>query len=259
MSKLLSALLLATIVASGQSKTFSPPRLSDGKPDFNGIWQVRGNVVSNIDTNIEQKGVIVDPADGRIPYRPEMLAQRAQKKQVDPIAQCRMPGVPRLLYLPFPFQIAQAANQPVMALLSQYAHVIRNYNLRNDNMPGEHLDGLENWLGDSRAHWDGDTLVVDVQNFNDQTLFDAAGNFHSGELHVVERYALTGPNTLAYQAVITDPMVLTRPFTMRLTFARHTEKNFQLMEHECYADKEGPTVTVGDKPDTEHKNDEHAK
>lgn len=244
-------MILLPVLVSAQAKKFTPPRLADGQPNFNGIWEVRGNVDANLEGKIAGKNIIVDPPDGRIPYKPEALAIRAKNQQArataDPVAKCFMPGVPRLMYLPFPFQIAQAAQQPVIALLSQYAHVIRNY-----NMKGEHLDGLELWLGDSRAHWDGDVLTVNVQNFNDQTWFDQAGNFHSGELQISERYQLTDLNTIAYQAVITDPKLLTRPFTIRLTLSRHSEKNFQLLEHECYANKEGPTVTAGDKPDPEH-------
>ena len=65
-------------------------------------------------------------------------------------------------------------------------------------------------MGDSRAHWDGDTLVVDVTNFNDQTWFDRAGNFHSDALHVVERYTLTDRDHILYEASIEDPKVFTQ-------------------------------------------------
>jgi hypothetical protein len=119
-------------------------------------------------------------------------------------------------------------------------------------MRGEHLDGLDNWLGDSRGHWEGDTLMVDVTNFNDETWFDGAGNFHSDALHVVERFTRTGPTTITYEATIEDPKTLTKPFKISVPLALHTEKNFQIMEYECYAAKEGPTFTVGDKPDPQH-------
>jgi hypothetical protein len=119
-------------------------------------------------------------------------------------------------------------------------------------MKGEHLDGLENWLGDSRGKWEGDTLVVDVNNFNDQTWFDQAGDFHSSDLQVTERFTRTAANTITYTATMQDPKVLTKPFTISIPLTLHTEKNFQIMEYECYANKEGPTFTVGDKPDPQH-------
>jgi hypothetical protein len=238
--------VLMALCAWGQ-KAYDPPRLADGKPDLNGIWEVRGNV----DTDIEAKKIIVDPKDGKIPYKPEALAKKkewnAKKATADPVTRCWMQGVPRMIYAPYPFRIAQAANQPVIAFLSQYVHTVRNINLG-----GEHLDGLDLWLGDSRAHWEGDTLVVDVADFNDMTWFDGAGSHHTGMLHVVERYTRTGPETIRYEATVTDPGVLTRPFTIRVPLALHTEKNFQIMEYECYAMKEGPTFTVGDKKDPEH-------
>jgi hypothetical protein len=234
--------------ANAKSGAYSPPRLSDGKPDLNGIWEVRAKVDADLEGKIGGKNIIVDPADGKIPYKPEALAQKKEnnlkRASLDPLSKCFMPGVPRLTYVPYPFQIVQSPNQPVIPFLSQYVHVIRNI-----QMQGEHLDGLENWLGDSRGHWDGDTLVVDVTNFNDQTWFDSAGNYHSSDLHVVERFTRTAPDTITYEATISDPKVLSKPFKISLPLILHTEKNFQIMEYECYALKEGPTVTVGNKPD----------
>jgi hypothetical protein len=241
------ALALAQTKAGG----YSPPRLSDGKPDLNGIWEVRAKVDADLEGKIGGKNIIVDPADGKIPYKPESLARKKENNQkraaLDPMSKCWMPGVPRLMYVPYPFQIVQSPGQPVIPILSQYVHTIRNIHLQ-----GEHLDGLDNWLGDSRAHWDGDTLAVEVTNFNDQTWFDAAGNYHSDGLKVNERYTRTSPDTITYEATLTDPKVLTKPFKISLPLTLHTEKNFQILEYECYAMKEGPTVTVGDKPDPQH-------
>jgi hypothetical protein len=238
--------------ANAKAGAYSPPRMTDAKPDFNGIWEVRAKVDADLEGKIGGKNIIVDPPDGKIPYKPEALAKRKTNNQnratADTMAKCWMPGVPRLMYIPYPFQIVESPKQPVIAILSQYVHIVRNI-----QMQGEHLDGLENWLGDSRGHWEGDTLVVDVNNFNDQTWFDAAGNYHSSDLHVVERFTRTGPETITYEATMSDPQVLTKPFKISLPLMLHTEKNFQILEYECYALKEGPTFTVGDKPDPEHK------
>jgi hypothetical protein len=252
---LLCTLALTTVAVNAPAQTTKsasePPRLADGKPDFNGIWEVRSKVDANLETRVNGKSVIVDPPDGRIPYKPAELAKKKQndknKATEDPVGKCQMPGVPRLAYVPYPFQIVESASQPVIVFLSQYVHTVRNI-----NMGGEHLDGLDLWLGDSRGHWDGDTLVIDVADFNDSTWFDASGSHHSDALHVVERFTRTGPATLNYEATIEDPKALTKPFKISMPLTLHTEKNFQLLEHECYADKEGPTVTVGDKPDPQH-------
>lgn len=241
------ALCGVSVPALAQSKQgYSVPRLADGKPDLNGIWQAPAGVDNDLEGRVNGKNIIVDPPNGKIPYKTEALAQRkenaAKKATADPLKKCWLPGVPRLMYIPYPYQIVESANQPVIPILSQYVHVIRNIHMR-----GDHLEGLQNWLGDSRGHWDGDALMVDVSNFNDQTWFDASGNYHSDELKVMERYMRTGPNTIAYEATMTDPKVLTRPFKIALTLNRNAAKNAQIVEYECYADKEGPSYTVGDK------------
>jgi hypothetical protein len=88
----------------------------------------------------------------------------------------------------------------------------------------------EYWLGDSRGKWEGDTLVVDVTGFNDETWLDRAGNFHSTELHVVERWKFIDANTIDYSATIEDPKVFSRPWTINVILYRRREKNFQLIE-----------------------------
>jgi hypothetical protein len=252
MKLVLALAIAASLPCLCQTKgAYTPPRLADGKPDLNGIWEVRAKVDADLEGKIGGKNIIVDPADGKIPYKPEALAQKkdnaAKRATADPLSKCWMPGVPRLMYVAYPFQIVQSASQPVIPMLSQYVHTIRNI-----NMAGEHLDGLDLWLGDSRAHWEGDTLVTDVADFNDQTWFDAAGNYHSDALHVVERFTRTASDTITYEATMTDPKVLSKSFKISLPLTLHTEKNFQIMEYECYAVKEGPTFTVGDKPESQH-------
>src|SRR5665213_3342155 len=192
--KLLILTIWGATICSAASP-YNPPRLADGKPDLNGIWQVRGNVDANLEGKVRGRNIIVDPPDGRIPYKPEALAHSRENNRnratADPVNKCLMPGVPRFVYMPYPLQIVESANQPDIVFLSQYVH-----NIRNINMKGEHLDGLDLWLGDSRGHWDGDSLVVDVADFNDMTWFDAAGADHSDALHVVERFKRTGPDTI---------------------------------------------------------------
>ena len=116
----------------------------------------------------------------------------------------------------------------------EYVHASRTIHLKR----AEHLDNIEFWMGDSRGHWDGHTLVVDVTDNNRDTWLDSSGNFHSAEMHVVERYTRTGPDTLEYEATIEDPKVLTKPFKISLALYRHTEKSAQLYEYECHVYRE---------------------
>jgi len=233
----------ATQIAAAQSSrqhTYQVPRTPDGLPDLQGIWQVR-NTAAAFDVQAHAGalgippglGIVVEPADGVIPYKPEALAKRQEnfknRDEADPLNKCYMPGVPRITYLDFPFQIFETSKYTLIAY--EYIH---NYRTIFTNGT-QHLEGLDWWNGDSRGHWDGDSLVVDVSDFNDQTWFDASGDYHSDKLHVIERYTRTGPDTLQYEATIEDPDVFTRPWKIRLPLYRHTEPNFRILEYECQA------------------------
>src|SRR6185503_6543751 len=105
-------------------------------------------------------------------------------------AKCDLPGVPRIMYMPYPFQLFQFSDRVV--ILYEYLHVTRVIHMDGKPAPKELNDFWDFWLGDARGRWDGDTLVVDVTHMNDATWFDRAGNFHSEALHVVERFTRTG-------------------------------------------------------------------
>jgi hypothetical protein len=92
---------------------------------------------------------------------------------------------------------------------------------------------IETWMGWSNGRWEGETLVVTATNFNDQTWFDSAGNFHSDALKVVERYTRTGPDHLLYEATIDDPKTFTRPWKIQMPLYRRVEPNAQLLEFKC--------------------------
>ena len=128
--------------------------------------------------------------------------------------------------MPYPFQILQSPSAIVIAY--EYAGAVRNLYLKD---PGP--APVDSWMGQSVAHWDRETLVVDVTGFNDQTWLDRAGNFHSDALHVVERYTRTSPDVIAYEATIEDPKVFTRPWKISMALYRRQEKNAQLMDFKC--------------------------
>jgi hypothetical protein len=100
---------------------------------------------------------------------------------------------------------------------------------------GPHIpDGVKLWMGDSRGRWEGNTLVVNVANNNDQTWFDIVGDFHSDALHVAERFTRVSLDLIEYEAVITDPKVYTRPWKMALRFQRMKDPGLEMWEEACY-------------------------
>ena len=88
-------------------------------------------------------------------------------------------------------------------------------------------------MGQSVGRWEGDTLIVEVSGFNDQTWFDRSGTHHSNRLRVVERYTYMTPNHIQYEAAITDTEVFTRPWKIALPLYRRMEKDARLMDFKC--------------------------
>ena len=209
------------------------PRTADGKPNVSGIWQAINTAAWDIQGHSAQKDIPAGQGvvEGNvIPYQPWAAEKQkenfANRATADPETRCFLPGVPRLMYMPFPFQIFQTPTYLA------FVHAVRHIYLNGTAHPRGPIDW---WLGDSRGRWEGDTLVVDVVHFTDQTWFDRAGNFHSEALHLIERYTLIGPDHINYEVTVEDPKVFTRPWTMRMILYRRKEPNAQLLEHECYA------------------------
>jgi hypothetical protein len=231
-------LTLCLLVSAGAAQTYRAPRAPDGKPDLQGFWQALNTASYNVEPHSPGLGIpaglgiVVDPPDGKIPYQPAAAAKQQEnfknRARLDPLNKCYSPGVPRMMYLPFPFQIIQTPK--FIAITSEYAHTVRNIFFGSPHIPD-----LDFYMGDSRAHWEGETLVVDVTGNNDETWFDAAGNFHSDALHMIERYTRIEPDVLTYEATIEDPKVFTRPWKISMPLYRHREKNFRLLEYECQA------------------------
>jgi len=188
------------------------PRTPDAKPNLQGIWQVLNTA-------------------NELPYRPEALSKKRQnfenRATADPDSKGYLLGVPRIMYMPFPFQIFQTPDYVGMTF--EYGGAYRT--IYTNGTP--HLKGpLNFWMGDSRGHWEGDTLVVDVVHFTDETWFDRAGNFHSEGLHLVERFTLADPDHINYEVTIEDPAVFTRPWKMSMPLYRRKERNVQLLEYD---------------------------
>jgi len=234
-----SSVAPAPIAAQGRADApapYTPPRTPDGKPDLQGVWQALNTAAFDIQDHTALMGVPAGQGvveGNEIPYQPWAAARKKdnfeKRLAEDPITKCYLPGVPRITYMPHPFQIFQTPGTTV--ILYEYDHAVRTIYTDRPHLPG-HIDF---WLGMSRGRWEGETLVVDVIDFNDQTWFDAAGNFHSDALHVVERYTRTGPDHMAYEVTIDDPKVFTRAWKMNMILYRRTEENIQLLDYECNA------------------------
>ena len=245
-----------TPVSGQQSPAYRAPRLADGHPDMNGIWQSLNEANYDIEMHMARPALqtrqgpygpvpappvlalgavgAVPPGvgvvEGELPYKPEALAQRNKNREnwvnADPEIKCYLPGVPRANYMPHPFQIFQSSKAIFFAY--QYAGAVRNIYLKD---PGP--APVDSWMGQSVGKWEGDTLVIDVTGFNADTWFDRSGNFHTEKLHVVERYTRTAPDILTYEATIEDPNVFTRPWKMSMPLYRRVDKGVQLMDFKC--------------------------
>ena len=249
---------VATNVVAAPETVTPFARTADGHPDFSGIWQTNGTANWDLETHdarpmVAQAGVYEDVAvlaasvvalgtagwvppgvgivaGGKIPYQP-WAAERQRENAAnwvdrDPELGCYRPGVPRAMYLPYPFRIIQGTNKIMMVF--EFANAQRTINLDDvAPYPGEAF------MGYSVGRWEGDTLVVDVTDFSPYTWFDRAGNFHSDALHVVERYTPISSNAIRYEATMEDEKVFTRPWTISLPLYRRLEPDAQVLDFKC--------------------------
>jgi hypothetical protein len=228
-----------------------------GHPNFSGVWSVMNTANWNIEPHLASAALQLRPGPvvpvpakavvalgavgsvpagmgvvegGTIPYRPEALATRLENQkhylERDPEIKCDLPGVPRANYMSLPFQIVQSAKTFLISY--EYAGAVRDI-LFND--PGQ--APIDSWMGQSVGRWDGSTLVVTVTGMNDNTWFDRAGNFHSGDMKVVERWTLLNENTMRYEAEITDPATFTRPWKMSMLMYRRLGEDARLQQFKC--------------------------
>ena len=168
--------------------------------------------------------------DKQIPYTADTAKRKAENAanwvDRDPELKCYLPGIPRATYMPYPFQIVQSATK--IQMIYTFSNAARTIHL--DKVAGPPDD---TWMGHSVGRWDGDTLVVDVTNFNDKTWFDRAGNFHSDALHVTERFTPIDTDAMRYEATIEDPKTFTRPWTIAMPIYRRLEPDIQLLDYPC--------------------------
>jgi hypothetical protein len=257
-SKLLLGILVAALIPlSLEAQSADIPRTPSGKPDMNGIWQALGNAHWDLEPHAARPALQMQPGpvvpvparevlalgavgsvpshwgsvvEGRIPYLPEALARRNENRENylerDPEIKCFLPGVPRANYMPFPFQIFQSDSKFFIAY--EYAGAVRDIYLEDPGPPQ-----IDTWMGQSHGYWDGDTFIVEVSGFNGETWFDRAGNHHSWEMTVEERYTMVSPYHIMYEARIEDPNTFSAPWTIRLPLYKHVDPNARLGQFKC--------------------------
>jgi hypothetical protein len=232
----------ASAQAPSQAPAYRAPRTKDGKPDLNGIWQA----LNTANWDVEPHGAGFGPfwqlgaayaippgmgvvEGGTIPYKPEALQKKkenfANRMNLDPEIKCYLPGVPRAMYMPYPFQMIQSPEHIMMVF--QFAGALRTVYMKRKDAPAD------SWMGWSNGRWEGETLVVETGDFNGMTWFDRAGNFHSEKMKVVERITALDKDHLNYEATIEDPETFTRPWKISMPLYRVIDRNAQLLEFKC--------------------------
>ena len=266
---IVSAVMTTTVTCTANQttnqatgETARPARTSDGKPNFNGVWQALNEANWDLQAHearagmVTQKGVYeydyarvpaapvvalgaaagvpaslgVVQGDGQIPYKPEAAATKKENNENwidrDPELKCYLPGTPRAMYMPYPFAIVQGVDKIHMTFA--FSNAGRVIHLNKVEGPPD-----DTYMGHSVGHWENDTLVVEVTNFNGKTWFDRAGNFHSEALKLVERYSPISPDAIRYDVTIEDPNVFTRPWTISMPLYRRLEPNATVLDYPC--------------------------
>jgi len=251
-NRFIGAMILgAALMSSAWGQQAQRPATVAGHPNLSGIWQAINTANWNLEAHsaeaIDQfwamgaiaaipAGNSVIKGDGKIPYLPQALEQRNKNRaawpEADPEAKCYMLGVPRSMYFPMPFQIFQGNGDYFIS--QPFAATNRLINMNDTSgLP------VESWMGKSNGKWEGSTLVVTTLDQNEKTWLDRAGNFHSDDLKVTERFTLIDKDHIRYEATMEDPNVYSRPWTIEMPLYRVIEDNAQVMEHKCvpFADK----------------------
>jgi hypothetical protein len=222
-----------------------------GHPNLNGVWQAMNSAYWNLEAHSAEAidefwpmgAIAAIPAGksvirgGKIPYLPEALAVRDQNRaswpETDPEAKCYMLGIPRYTYHNMPFQIVQGDGGD-MLMVYPFAAGNRVINMTDFSPPP-----IDSWMGKSDGSWDGNVLVITTTGQNEFSWLDRAGNHHSNQLKVTERFTLLDKDHIQYEATLEDPLTFAEPWTIEMPLYRSIEENAQLLEHKCvpFADK----------------------
>ena len=212
-----------------------PPASEGGVVPYNEFWYDRGNAL----VEDRRTSLIVDPPDGRIPaLTAEAAARTAARSEYlrdHPADSWHDRSLGDRCILGFnagPPMVPSAYNNNVQLLQTPDHVVILNemvHNARIVPLDGGPHGTIRQWVGDSRAHWEDTTLVVETRGFGDLVGFRGGA---TASLHVVERFTVVGPDTLAYEFTLEDPGTWTRPWTAVVPMKRTPGPMFEYACHE---------------------------
>ncbi len=254
----------AMLAARGGEQATRPagPRTADGRPDFGGVWQALNEAHFDLQAHEARPAIVTQPGvyqyeyarvpaapvlalgaaggvpgslgvvqgDGQIPYKAEALAVKQENAanwiDRDPELKCYLPGIPRAMYMPYPFAIAQGTDKIQMTFA--FSNAARVIHMNKVEGPPD-----DTYMGHSVGRWEGDTLVVDVTHFNGKNWFDRAGNYHSDALHLTERFTPISADAIRYDVTVEDPKVFSRPWTISMPLYRRLEPNATVLDYNC--------------------------
>lgn len=213
--ELFAAVLAAASVCAAAGSVYA----ASARPDLTGAWWA----TSVADRLLpEGGGAIPFTAAGKAAYDKRQADLKSGAVVDRAIQECLPPGVPRSWMTAYPFQILQTTDPDQVTVMFEENRGLRPIRFRDKHFDPELWD--PSYMGESIARWDGDVLVVDTTNFNDDTMLDATGLPHSDKLHVTERIRLlNGGRRLEVVATVEDPEMYSRPWTTRFTYERRDD------------------------------------
>jgi hypothetical protein len=213
--------LFAVLLAAAAAQAADIPRLPDGKPDLNGVWE-RPFVPDMTKNGKNQQGMAV------LPFTP---AYAEKFKSYDPAkfdytGHCLPQGLTRQMNSPFPLRIVQTPK--IVTILYEAWNVFEIIYADGRDHP---KDWDPNWIGHQIGKWEGDMFIVDSTGFNEKTNLDTVGHPHSDALHVIERFQRIDDKSMAYEVTIDDPKAYTKPWKNTRTFTLRPD--WEVMEYSC--------------------------
>lgn len=199
------------------------PRTADGKPDLSGLWEKTADRYYN--------NIAADLSPGDVRPWAEALYQKRRKSEKDsPIDSCQVIGP---AYTINPYHESKIIQTPALIAI-----INDDLTSRQIYMDGRKLEQDPNptWMGYSVGRWDGDTLVVESNGFNDKTWLDVEGHPHTEELRMTERYRRTDFGHIQLQVTFDDPKAYAKPFTVSITMDLVTDT--EMLEYVCENEKD---------------------
>ena len=227
----------AALDAAPANRTAASPVLGGGYASY---WLDSGDTV----LSTGQTSLVVDPPNGRAPVKQWALDDKAWRLEHEGDHYQNMSVWDRCISRGIPGSMLPAGYNNAYRILQTPDHIVIYHEMIHDTRIIPLVDQpfsderIRQWMGDARAHWDGDVLVVETRNFHDRGWIASSGAGRrlkgirvSKALHVVERYQRVSENTIMWDVTITDPNVYTAPWTISMPLS--AEPTYQMFEYAC--------------------------